>query len=58
MGYRKITVQVTFNIDISVNDGVDVDEILNEMDYDFKTNTNEADVLDSEMTNFELIDAR
>ena len=58
MGYRKSTVQVTFNIDISVNDGVDVDEILNEMDYDFKTNTNEADVLDSEMTNFELIDAR
>ena len=58
MGYHKITVQVTFNIDISVNDGVDVDEILNEMDYDFKTNTNEADVLGSEMTNFELIDAR
>jgi type IV secretory pathway component VirB8 len=56
--HRKVTVRVTFNLKLSVDEGVEVSHVLNEMDYSFSDTTTSADVLDSNMTDFEVVDSK
>jgi len=44
---RKVYVNVTTRLIIELDDGVDVDEVISEMDYDFKSETEGADITDT-----------
>ena len=46
---RKVYVEVQARLIISANDGVDIEEVLGEMDYEFTSATEGADIVDTEI---------
>lgn len=54
---RKVTVNVTFRLTLNVNDGVEISDALNEMDYSF-TSPDYFDIVDEEMIDFDVTDSR
>lgn len=53
---REICVRVTSRIIMTVPEGVEVDHVMQEMDYDFKPTTEGVKVIDTEMRDFETMD--
>ena len=57
MGESKITVNVTVALTIRVSEGQSVDEVLDEMEYNFKASEDhEADIEGMEIVDYELVD--
>ncbi len=55
---RKVTVKLEMRIVMSVNEGVEISEVVNELDYQVNDTTTAADVLDTEITNYEVVDSK
>jgi len=55
---RKVFVEVKVRLVIDVDDGVEVSEILDEMEFDFTDTTGKADVNDSAMLDYEVTDSK
>jgi len=55
---RKVTVKLEMRIVMSVNEGVEISEIVNELDYQVNDTTTAADILDIEITNYEVVDSK
>lgn len=54
---RKMYIEVTTRLIINADDDKTLSDIMNEMDYEF--NSGEGyEVIDTEMTNFEVIDSK
>lgn len=51
---RKVYVEVTVRLIINADEGVDVNEVLDEMDYDFISNTEGATIEDTEILEQEI----
>lgn len=58
MADRKVYVTVTTKLVLRVDEGVEVSEIMNEMDYSFKDTTGKATVEDSSMEDFEITNSK
>ena len=43
---------------MSVNEGVEISEVVNELDYQVNDTTTAADILDTEITNYEVVDSK
>jgi len=41
-----------------VNEGIEIAEVINELDYQFTDTTDAADIVDVEMTDYEVIDSK
>jgi len=54
---RKVTVKLEMRIVMSVNEGVEISEVVNELDYQVNDTTTAADILDTEITDYEVIDS-
>ena len=55
---RKTYVTVTVKLLINADEGVDINEFLNEMDYSFKSATEGADIVDSSIEDTEITDSK
>jgi hypothetical protein len=55
---RKIYVEVKVRLIIRADEGVEVDEIIQEMDYNFADQTGKADIEDMEIRDFEVTDSK
>lgn len=55
---RKVVIDLKVKLTLNVDEGVAIEEIINEMDYDFYERTSFADILDTEITGFEIIDSK
>lgn len=55
---RKVTVDVRVKLTINADEGIDISEVLAEMDYDFTSNTDGADVQDTEIDDWEIVDSK
>ena len=55
---RKVTVKLEFQVVISVNEGVEVSEVVNELDYLLTDTTTAADIIDVQMMDYEIIDSK
>ena len=55
---RKVYVDVTVRLIINMNEGVSVDNVINDMDYNFSFKGEEADILDSQIENFNVTDSK
>jgi len=55
---RKVTVKLEMNVVMSVDEGVEISEVINELDYQVNDTTTHADILDTEITNFEVEDSK
>ena len=54
---RKVTLQLTMRVVLSVDEGVEIAEIVSELDYQINDTTTKADILDTEITDYEIIDS-
>jgi len=55
---RKIYVTVTTRLIINADDDQNISDVLSEMDYDFTSNTDGADIVDTEILNWEVTDSK
>ena len=55
---RKVTINLQVKLVVNVDEGKEIQEIINEMDYDFYERTSFADILDTEIVGFEIIDSK
>jgi len=55
---RKVYVNVTTRLIIRANDDVNIDEVLSDMDYNFVSNTDGADIEDTEIRDCEITDSK
>ncbi len=55
---RTVTVKVETTLTMKVDEGVEISEIINEMEYNFSDTTTKATIKDAEITDFEVVDSR
>ncbi len=55
---RKVTVRLEMNVVMSVDEGVEISNVVNELDYQINDTTTTADILDTEITDFEVVDSK
>ena len=55
---RTVTVKVEAKLTMKVDEGVEVSEIIDEMEYSFSDTTTKATIEDAEITDFEVVDSR
>lgn len=55
---RKVIVIVKVRLIIEVEEGVDISEVITEMDYDFTSQTDNAEISDTEILEHEVIDSK
>lgn len=48
---RKV-IELTVRIEVNMNDGINVDEFVNELDYDFTSTTKGVRIINTEITDF------
>lgn len=51
---KKATVRVEVVLDIEVEDGTDVESVLEEMDYNFVSQTDEGKIVETEIVGWEV----
>ncbi|KKL46389.1 hypothetical protein LCGC14_2346020, partial [marine sediment metagenome] len=55
---RKVTVKLEMRVVMSVDEGVEISDVVNELDYQINDTTSTADILDTEITDYEVIDSK
>jgi hypothetical protein len=55
---RKVYVDVKVRIILNAEEGLEITDILNDMEYDLKSNTTGAEVIDTEMSDWEVTDSK
>ena len=55
---KKVTVEIKIKALLSVNENTDIADVINELDYELNDTTTEADIIDTEIVDFEIIDSR
>ena len=55
---RKVTVKLKMNVVMLIDEGVEISEVVNELDYTVNDTTTTADILDTEITGYEVIDSK
>ena len=55
---KKVTVELKVKLFVNVNENTNIEDVINELEYDFQDTTTEADVIDTEILDFEVIDSR
>jgi len=55
---RKIHVRVEVDLFINADEGIEVSEIIQEMEYNFTSKTEGATIEDTEIYDFEVTDSR
>lgn len=58
MTMRKVTLKLQMRVVMSVDEGVDIAEVVNELDYQISDTTTAADILDTEIIDYEIEDSK
>ena len=55
---RKVTVNLEIKLTMTVDESIDVSDVINELDYNFSDTTTQATIEDTEILDFEIMDSR
>ena len=55
---RKVFVKVQVNMILDMEEGVDVEDVLCDMDYSFHSQTENADIVDIEIEDWDIFDSK
>jgi len=55
---RKVYVELKVRLVIRADEGVNISKVVDEMDYDFQSTMDEADIEDSEILDMEITDSK
>ena len=54
---RKVTIKLEMRVVMSVDEGIEISQVVNELDYQLNDTTTAADILDTEITGYEVVDS-
>ena len=54
---RKVTIKMEMRVVMSVDEGIEISEVVNDLDYQINDTTTAADILDTEITGYEVVDS-
>jgi len=52
---KQVWVNITVKVKLKINESVEVDDIINEIDYDFETTSDDSKIIDTEMIDYDII---
>lgn len=55
---RKVTIKLEMRVVMSVDEGIEIAEVVNQLDYQVSDTTTAADILDTEITDYEIVDSK
>ena len=55
---RKVTIKLEIRVVMSVDEGIEIAEVVNQLDYQVSDTTTTADILDTEITDYEVVDSK
>lgn len=55
---RKVYVEVKTRLIIEVEEGIDIDKVMADMDYNYTSQTDDASVTDTEIIEYEITDSK
>lgn len=55
---RKVTIKLEIRVVMLVNEGIEISQVINELDYQISDTTTAADILDTEITDYEIEDSK
>ena len=55
---RKVTIELKMRVVMSVDEGIKISDVVNELDYQVNDTTTTADILDTEITGYEVVDSK
>ncbi len=55
---RKVIVEVKVRLVINQNEDVETSEIIDELEYDFTDTTGKADIVDTTIEDYEVVDSK
>lgn len=55
---RKVTVELKVKLVMTIDDGVEVGDIVDEMNYEFSDTTTQATIEDTEILDYEVVDSK
>ena len=55
---RKIFVEVKVKLIISSDENTKISDVINEMDFNFKSTTSSADIIDAEILDYNITDSK
>lgn len=55
---RKVEIELTVKMTLTINEGIELQQVVNELDYEFYDTTGEADIYSTDITGFDLIDSK
>ena len=55
---RKVTLKLELRVVMLVNEGIEISQVINELDYQISDTTTVADILDTEITDYEIEDSK
>ena len=58
MTMRKVTINMQVKLVMLVDEGTEVSEIINELDFNFADTTTKATIEDTTIEDFEVVDSR
>ena len=55
---RKVTIKLEMRIVVLVDEGIEISEVIRELDCQVTDTTTTADILDTEIVDYEVIDSK
>lgn len=55
---RKMLVEVSIKLIINIDDGIEISELIDELDYSFTSQTDGADIVDTEILDYKIVDSK
>jgi hypothetical protein len=55
---RKVYVDIFVRLIIQADEGVNISEVIDDMDYEFTSNTDGAEIIDTELDEYEVTDSK
>ena len=55
---RKVTLKLELRVVMLVNEGIEISQVVNELDYQISDTTTAAEILDTEITDYEIEDSK
>ena len=55
---RKVTVNLEMHLVMLVDEGIEISDVVNELNYEVQDTTTAADILDTEITGYEVVDSK
>ena len=54
---RKVTIKLAMRVVMSVDEGIEISQVVDELDYQINDTTTAADILDTEIIGYEVVDS-